>query len=181
MRRLRVSLISLGVLATGGLVVPQAPSSHADVTDLVKIPGLHARASVVRDDDGIAHIKAKSAHDLFFLQGWVHADDRLFQMDVLRRTGSGTLAELLGSSALPSDVRLRTFGLRRTVERSVSVLSSQTQADLRAYAEGVNAWLARAGLDGARWYAKSLGGLGDGCASVVALQQHPTVFGGQGP
>ena len=143
MRGLRVSLFSLGVLAAGALAVPQAPSSHADVIDLVKTPGLHAPASVVRDDDGIAHIKAKSAHDLFFLQGWVHADDRLFQMDVLRRTGSGTLAELLGSSALPSDVRLRTFGLRRTVERSVSVLSSQTQADLRAYADGVNAWIAR--------------------------------------
>ena len=130
MRRSRVALFSVGVLAAGALAVAPATSGHADVTDLVKIPGLHAPASVVRDDDGIAHIKAKNAHDLFFLQGWVHADDRLFQMDVRRRTGSGTLAELLGSSALPSDVQLRTFGLRRTVERSLSVLSSETQADL---------------------------------------------------
>ena len=143
MRRSRVALFSVGVLAAGALAVAPAPSGHADVIDLVKIPGLRAPASVVRDDDGIAHIKAQNAHDLFFLQGWVHADDRLFQMDVRRRTGSGTLAELLGSSALPSDVQLRTFGLRRTVERSLSVLSSETQADLGAYADGVNAWIAR--------------------------------------
>ncbi len=143
MRRLRVSLFSLGALAAGALTVTQPASGHADFLDLVKIPGLHASASVVRDDDGVAHIKAKNAHDLFFLQGWVHADDRLFQMDVRRRTGSGTLAELLGSSALPSDVQLRTFGLRRTVEQSLSVLSSQTQAELGAYADGVNAWIER--------------------------------------
>ena len=73
----------------------------------------------------------------------MHADDRLFQMDVRRRTGSGTLAELIGSSALPSDVEMRTLGLRRTVERSLSVLTSETQEDLSAYADGVNAWIAR--------------------------------------
>src|SRR5688572_3177322 len=139
MRRSRVALFSVGVLAAGALAVVPATSGDADVIDLVKVSGLQAPASVIRDDDGIAHIKATNEHDLFFLQGWVHADDRLFQMDVLRRRGSGTLAELLGSSALPSDVQLRTFGLRRTVERSVSVLSSETQQHLRAYADGVNA------------------------------------------
>src|SRR4029453_8711127 len=122
MRRSRVALFSAGVLAAGVLSVASAPSGYADVAGLVKIPGLRAPASVVRDDDGVAHVKAQNAHDLFFLQGWVHSDDRLFQMDVRRRTGSGTLAELLGSSALPSDVQLRTYGLRRTVERSLSVL-----------------------------------------------------------
>jgi penicillin amidase len=143
MRRLRFPLFSLGALAAGALTVSPPSSGYADSIDLVKVPGLHAPASVVRDDDGVAHVKARNAHDLFFLQGWVHAEDRLFQMDVRRRTGSGTLAELLGSSALASDVQLRTFGLRRTVERSLALLSSQTQADLGAYAEGVNAWIER--------------------------------------
>ena len=143
MRRSRVALFTVGVLAAGAIAVAAAPSGNADAIDLVKIPGLHAPASVIRDDDGIAHIKAQNTHDLFFLQGWVHSDDRLFQMDARRRQGSGTLAELIGSSALPSDVQLRTFGLRRTVERSLSVLSSETQADLAAYADGVNAWIAR--------------------------------------
>ena len=143
MRRSRVALFLVGVLTAGVLGVVSTPSGYADAIDLVKIPGLRAPASVVRDKDGVAHIKAQNAHDLFFLQGWVHSDDRLFQMDVRRRTGSGTLAELLGTSALPSDVQLRTFGLRRTAERSLSVLSSETQQDLRAYADGVNAWIAR--------------------------------------
>jgi penicillin amidase len=143
MRRSRVALFSVGVLAAGALVVASAPTGYADVTGLVKVSGLRAPASVVRDDDGVAHIKAQNPHDLFFLQGWVHADDRLFQMDYRRRQGSGTLAELLGSGALPSDVQLRTFGLRRTAERSLSVLSAETQADLGAYADGVNAWIAR--------------------------------------
>jgi penicillin amidase len=143
MRRSRVALLCLGVLAAGALAVVPATGGNADAIDLVKIPALHAPASVIRDVDGVAHIKAFNPHDLFFLQGWVHANDRLFQMDVLRRRGSGTLAELLGSSALPSDVQLRTFGLRRTAERSLSVLSSETRDALRAYADGVNAWTAR--------------------------------------
>lgn len=71
----------------------------------------------------VAHVKASNEHDLFLLQGWVQAGDRLFQMDVTRRRVSGTLAELLGSSALPSDVQTRTLGMRRSAERTVSVLS----------------------------------------------------------
>ena len=78
---------------------------------------------MVRDIDGIAHIRASNEHDLFFLQGWVHAGDRLFQMDVTRRQASGTLAELLGQGALPSDVQLRTIGLRRAAERSLPAQS----------------------------------------------------------
>ena len=103
---------------------------------------------MVRDVDGVPHIKAANAHDLFFLQGWQHADDRLFQMDVTRRRASGTLAELVGSSALPSDVQMRTLGLRRSAERTMSVLSRKTRDDLRAYADGVNAWIARNELPG---------------------------------
>ena len=98
---------------------------------------------MVRDDDGVAHIKANNAHDLFFLQGWAARRRSTVPDGRSPPAGSGTLAELLGSSALPSDVQLRTFGLRRTGERSLSVLSSETQADLGAYADGVNAWIAR--------------------------------------
>lgn len=89
-----------------------------------------------------------NAHDPFFLQGWMHAEDRMFQMDVTRRRASGTLAELLGSSALASDVQLRRFGLRRTAEQTLPLLSSETQRELAAYADGVNAWLARNELPG---------------------------------
>lgn len=117
---------------------PAAASRGAPVVD--RIPGLHAPASVTRTTEGIAHIRATNRHDLFFLQGWVQAQDRLFQMDVLRRTPSGTLAELLGPGALASDVQLRTIGLRRAAERSWRAAAPEVRQALTAYAQGVNAF-----------------------------------------
>lgn len=111
MRRSRVALFLTAVIAAGASATLSASPANGDVGDGVRIPGLQAAASVVRDVDGVPHLKARNAHDLFFLQGWQHAEDRLFQMDVTRRRASRTLAELLGSSALPSDVQTRTrFG-----------------------------------------------------------------------
>src|SRR5712672_4104475 len=107
------------------------------------LAGLRDAAQIVRDRNGIAHIKARNEHDLFFLQGFVHAQDRLFQMDVSRRRASGTLAELLGPAALSGDVALRTFGLRRAAERSLPIQSDRARAAVEAYAEGVNAFLLR--------------------------------------
>ncbi len=106
------------------------------------LPGLEANAEIVRDAEGIAHIRAQNRTDLFYLQGWVHAEDRLFQMDLTRRQPSGTLAELFGPSALGGDVQSRTIGLRRAAERSAAVLSGTTLAALEAYARGVNDWVA---------------------------------------
>src|SRR3712207_1212373 len=125
MRKSRVVLLSVGVLAAG-LLVSKPAAGHADDTARVEIRGLRAVASVVRDVDGVPHVKAANTHDLFFLQGYVHADDRIFQMDVSRRRASGTLAELIGSSALPSDVQMRTLGLRRAAERTLSILTPET-------------------------------------------------------
>ncbi|MFI5891355.1 penicillin acylase family protein [Actinoplanes sp. NPDC051513] len=79
---------------------------------------------ITRDGHGVQHIRASNAHDLFYRQGWAHAEDRLFQMDVTRRRASGTLAGLLGPSALPGDMQMRTLGLRRAAERTPPLLSS---------------------------------------------------------
>src|SRR5215831_17727486 len=106
----------------------------------VQLPELHAPAEIIRDRSGIAHVRASNEHDLFLLQGWVHAEDRLFQMDVTRRRASGTLAELLGPAALSGDVQLRTFGLRRAAERSLPLISARARAAIEAYSEGVNAF-----------------------------------------
>src|SRR5882724_2421965 len=109
------------------------------------LSGLDAGARVVRDADGVPHIFASDEHDLFFLQGWVHAEDRLFQKAMLRRQASGTLAEILGPGPAPlaevlkSDVQLRTIGLRRAVERSLPLLSPPVIAAFEAYSDGVNA------------------------------------------
>ena len=124
-------------LLFGVVAVPQDSSSGAPV----QLPSLKAAARITRDSDGIAHIRAQNEHDLFFLQGYVHAEDRLFQMDVSRREASGTLAELLGPAALAQDVQLRTIGLRRAAVRSVPVISARTRAALQAYADGVNVFV----------------------------------------
>ncbi|HEX8134792.1 MAG TPA: penicillin acylase family protein, partial [Actinomycetes bacterium] len=135
MRRLAIVAIVLLLVpavatAANGEPAPSGPS------------GLEGPARVVRDADGIAHVLAGNRHDLFFLQGTVHAQDRLFQMDVRRRQADGTLAELLGPAALPTDVQLRTIGLQRAAARSLPALSEDARQVLQAYADGVNAWVA---------------------------------------
>jgi penicillin G amidase len=104
--------------------------------------GLPPGAHVTRDAKGVAHVSARNRNDLYFTQGWVHAQDRLFQMDTRRRQADGTLAELLGPAALPTDVQLRTIGLHRAAARSLPALSGRAQEGLAAYADGVNAWVA---------------------------------------
>jgi penicillin G amidase len=142
MRRLAiVAVVLLLVPALAATAKGDPPAGPA------ALAGLRGPASVVRDADGIAHILAGNRHDLFFLQGAVHAQDRLFQMDVRRRQAHGTLAELLGPAALPTDVQLRTIGLHRAAKRSLDdALSVDALQVLQAYADGVNAWVAEHGL-----------------------------------
>ena len=120
----------------------QAIPTGVGLAETVSIAALEKKVTIRRDSDGVSHITAKNAHDLFVAQGWQHAADRLFQMDVLRRQASGTLAELLGPAALAQDVELRTIGLRRAAERSLDAVSMETRRALEAYAEGVNAYIA---------------------------------------
>ncbi|HTP24377.1 MAG TPA: penicillin acylase family protein, partial [Anaeromyxobacteraceae bacterium] len=118
------------------LAIPTLSRGEAPVV----LSGLHADATVARDNAGIAHIRAADEHDLFFMQGWVHAQDRLFQMDATRREANGTLAELLGANALPSDVQYRMMGLRRAAALSFPLVSDSAREALQAYADGVNAY-----------------------------------------
>ena len=118
-------------------------TSGTAVSAKTRLPGLQAAVKILRDVDGIPHIFAGNEHDVIMMQGWIHAQDRLFQMDYNRRQANGTLAELLGSAALAADVELRTIGLRRAAERSLPLLAPEVRAALDAYAEGVNAWVAR--------------------------------------
>lgn len=112
--------------------------SSAAETDTVE--GLSAPVELARDENGVVHVHARNEADLAFAQGYAHARDRLFQMDLLRRTASGTLAELLGERVLADDIELRTVGLRRAAERTLPRLSPPVRRDLDAYAQGVNAF-----------------------------------------
>lgn len=108
----------------------------------VEVPGLAATVTVLRDGSGVPRVYADTPTDLAMGQGYVTAQERFFQMDVRRRSASGTLAELVGEGALPGDRAARALGLRRVAERELALLSPDTRTFLEAYADGVNAYLA---------------------------------------
>ncbi len=108
---------------------------------MTKLNGMQQPGMVIREANGIPHVFALNMHDAAFLNGWLHAQDRLFQMDANRRIAAGTLAELVGSAALSSDVQLRTLGVRRAAEATLPTVSADARSILDAYAEGVNAFL----------------------------------------
>jgi len=134
-RYLGTALAAILCSTLGGCADPGPDQPPASALRL----GVGAAAKIVRDELGIPHVFATSEADVVFLQGFVHARDRLFQMDVIRRQAEGTLAELLGPSAVPSDVQLRTFGLRQAAERSLQIISPESRRALAAYAAGINA------------------------------------------
>jgi penicillin amidase len=107
----------------------------------VRVDGLQAETTVIRDSWGIPHIYATNTHDLFFTQGYVHAQDRFWQMEFWRRIGSGRLSEVLGRSALEQDRFLRTLGWQRIAAQELEQLDEEMQEVLEAYAEGVNAYI----------------------------------------
>ena len=103
-----------------------------------RLLGLDEHGEIVRDRYGVPHIYARTAHDLFFLQGYATAQDRLFQLDLFRRTGRGRLAEVLGDAALDTDRFIRTIGLARAAELDAALLSADARVALDAFAGGVN-------------------------------------------
>lgn len=102
---------------------------------------LDGPATVKYDAYRVPTIIAETEHDAIFLQGYLHAKHRLFQMDFQRRLFAGRVSELVGTSGLAQDVQLRTLGLRRAAERSLLVQTPESLAWLQAYADGVNAFL----------------------------------------
>ena len=106
-----------------------------------QLEGLSGPVTVTRDQWGVPHIKASTDLDAFWAQGYVHAQDRLWQMELNRRTGAGRLSEILGDAALEQDKFLRTWGFYRAAQASEAALSDHTRAALAAYVAGVNAFI----------------------------------------
>jgi len=136
-----VVVILVAVLATGGLVAAITAGGQPPLSGTVRAPGLASEVRIVRDVNGITQIVAGSTHDLFYAQGWVHASERMWQMEVWRRIGAGRLSELFGASQLDTDRFVRTLDWRGAAARDLAVLSDDTRAILQAYADGVNAYL----------------------------------------
>ena len=107
----------------------------------VTAPGLHGVVTIRRDARGVPHIMAQDAHDVFFAQGFVHAQDRLWAMEMARRAAAGRLSEVIGERGLANDRFMRTLGLRQAAEADWAVLDPETQALLEAYTAGINAYL----------------------------------------
>lgn len=108
----------------------------------LEISGLNDEVEVIRDSYGVPHIRASNEYDLFFTQGYVQAQDRLFQMDLSRRQASGTLSEVIGEAAIQNDKYFRTLGLRRAARASYEKYSENTKQLVQAYTNGVNSFIA---------------------------------------
>jgi len=137
-------VVVLLVLAILALVVMGAITTQRgwpQTTGTLKVAGLNSPVTVTRDGAGIIQITANDSHDLFVAQGYVHASERMWQMEVSRRIGSGRLSELFGKSSLDRDKYIRTLGWRQAAQRDLSAMSSDSIAILQAYSDGVNAWI----------------------------------------
>lgn len=145
-RLLRVIILSGIVIATLLLVVAGTGvfvvrHSFPGYDGTVQLTGLDADVEVVRDGNGIPQIYADKPGDLFAAQGYVHAQDRFFEMDFRRHVTAGRLAELFGKDALETDKFVRTLGWRRVAEKELGLLTPTTRQYLDDYARGVNAYL----------------------------------------
>ncbi len=107
----------------------------------IVVDGLKAPVEIIRDSFGVPHIYARSGEDLFFAQGYVHAQDRFWQMEFNRRVTSGRLSEFFGEKTLNTDIYLRTMGLRYVAEEEYAHLDAESKRYVDAYAAGVNAYI----------------------------------------
>jgi penicillin amidase len=143
--RLLILLFPLCVFAQPGQTADLAAAAHkalAVVSGQLRLPGLERPVDVLRDRWGVAHIYAQNQHDLFFAQGVVAAQDRLFQMELWKRAGQGRLAEILGPSALPRDVNARALRYRGDMQAEHESYSPDTRAILTAFTAGINSYIA---------------------------------------
>jgi penicillin G amidase len=146
---LRKCLLLAGTLILCGSAASQPPGPIADdarkslatVSGRLSAPGLSKPVRVLRDRWGVAHIYAQNQHDLFFAQGFVAAQDRLFQMEMWKRAGQGRLSEILGPSALPRDIDARLLMYHGDMQTEYVSYNPQTREILTAFTDGINSYV----------------------------------------
>ncbi|MDX1615585.1 MAG: penicillin acylase family protein [Candidatus Promineifilaceae bacterium] len=146
MRKKRTITVTLTLLLAAvlglslfGLYVTRAPLPEHQ--GQIAVEGLTAPVDVSRDSWGVPHIYAANAEDLFFAQGYTHAQDRWWQMEFSRQYAHGRLIQLVGKVALAQDLQVRALGLRRTAQRELALYDDETLGYLQAFANGVNAYI----------------------------------------
>jgi penicillin amidase len=147
-RRLRTATRwALTALCASALVISSTVAwgvrrSYPQLAGELRLPGLTAAVEVHRDSWGVPQIYAGTSADLFAAQGYVHAQDRFFEMDFRRHVTAGRLSELFGESQFDTDATIRTMGWRRVAEQEWDLLDDNTKRYFQSYADGVNAYLA---------------------------------------
>ena len=131
--------IIVGILAivVGNILIGY--HARAQTTGTIKIIGLRSPVTIRRDVRGIPHIQAQNEHDMFFAQGFVEGQDRLFQLDLLRRAVYGRLSEVFGKATLLTDENARYFDVRGMVARQWMALTPEQRSNAQAFSDGVNA------------------------------------------
>lgn len=133
---------SILALIAKPILVQYSRSRLPRINGELKLLGLNESVEVFRDRWGIPHIHAQDLNDLFFVQGYVHAQDRLWQMEFNRRLVAGRLSEVFESSTIPVDRWMRTLTMRHVAEYEVNLLDGSARVNLQAYADGINARIA---------------------------------------
>jgi len=146
-----LSLCAAATLTAAAAVAAEASRAAAGealapLSGELHVPGLRSAVRVLRDRWGVAHIYADSVHDLFFAQGVVAAQDRLFQMELWKRAGQGRLSEILGLSALQRDINARALEYRGDMQAEYASYAADAQAILTAFTDGINAYIGLLGM-----------------------------------
>lgn len=136
-----IVLVLALVLVATTFTVSRLAFPRTDGEAILENAGLDGPVDVYRDANGVPHIYARTIHDLYLAQGYVHAQDRFWQMDFQRSVGHGRLAQLFGEEAIETDAFLRTLGWSRIADEEFAAMSPDAQEALLAYADGVNAYL----------------------------------------
>src|SRR5579863_7351622 len=139
-------LIVVLVVGVAGYAYLVTSSALPQLDGQAQVNGLSFPVTVTRDGHGVPTIEAQTLEDLFFAQGYVAAQDRLWQMDVMRRFASGELSEILGEDTLKIDREQRILGLRAAAGKSLQMASPRDRSYFEAYAHGVNAYIAARGM-----------------------------------
>ncbi|MGM0900876.1 MAG: penicillin acylase family protein [Bacillota bacterium] len=132
-----VVLLVVGFIGGNLFLSRGLPKTSGEMT----LVGLSAPVQLIRDSYGVPHVKAKNEQDLYIAQGYIQAQDRLFQMDLSRRQASGWLSEVIGDSTVNNDKFFRTLGLRRAAEASYDQYTESGKAVLGWFTDGVNLYM----------------------------------------
>ena len=136
-----LAVVVVAALVAGVVVATTVRASLPRTSGTAELPGLTGSVTVMRDGSGIPHIFGDSLTDIARAQGYVHAQEQFFQMDLRRHITAGRLSELVGEDGVETDTVIRTLGWRRIAEEELPTLKPQTRQMLQAYADGVNTYL----------------------------------------